>query len=118
MSDLLCICPSLVSNSLRALGIWNAWFAGFLIVAFRVYYLAMEGVGVGVGDLAKEILSEIWKKERIPIEEIQGRFNLTKETTKAIIEFLVKFGFVQLDKNNGHISLSETLRNFYDEMPE
>ncbi len=66
-------------------------------------------------DLSEQILSLISKKGVVTIEEIQARFNITEKTANMVIDFLVKFGFAEFDANNGHIGLTETLREFFDE---
>ena len=66
-------------------------------------------------DLAEEILYLISKKDKIEIGEIQDRFSLRRETVTRVIDFLVEFGFVQLDGSNRYITLSEACRRFFEE---
>ncbi len=68
-----------------------------------------------MSDLAEEILFLVGKRSKIGTGEIQDRLNLTKETTTTVINFLMEFGFVQLDENKRYITLSAPCRKFYEE---
>ncbi len=39
-----------------------------------------------------------------------------RKTATGIIDFLVKFGFADLDATKRYVSLAETLRTFFDEI--
>jgi len=66
--------------------------------------------------LAEEILSVLAKKGRIPITDVQHSFNVTKETARMAVDFLMKFGFVEVDESKGYIRLSEPCQRFFAEM--
>ncbi len=57
----------------------------------------------------------IVKKGRVNIEEIQDIFSLSKETTMEIIDFLVKFSFIQFDKSRRYVTLSKACKKFFAE---
>ncbi|MGH9923247.1 MAG: DeoR family transcriptional regulator [Nitrososphaerales archaeon] len=65
--------------------------------------------------LAEEILSVLAKKGRIATTDIQDSFNVTKETARMALDFLMKFGFVELDKSKKYILLSEPCQKFFAE---
>jgi len=71
-----------------------------------------------VSDLAEEILSLISKKGKLEIKEIQDRFCLTRETATGPINFLIEFGFAQLDESKRYIRLSEPCRKLIEEEEE
>lgn len=68
--------------------------------------------------LADEILAVLSKKGRIAIMDVPDRFNVTKETAKLAIEFLLKFGFVELDEVKGYMRLSEPCEKFFAEVKD
>lgn len=68
-----------------------------------------------LSNLAEEILSLIIKKGKVRISEIQSIFNLTNETTKLAVNFLVKFGFVRWDKRRRYVMLSSRYKRFLEE---
>jgi predicted transcriptional regulator len=65
--------------------------------------------------LVEEVLVLIWKESKIEVEKIQQTLNLTRETTSRVIDFLSKFGFVEIDESDGYIMVSEPCRKFFDE---
>lgn len=66
--------------------------------------------------LAEEILSVLAKKGRIEITDVQDSFNVTKETARMALDFLMKFGFIELDKSKEYIRLSEPCQKFFAEV--
>ena len=68
-----------------------------------------------MSELAEEMLYLISKKGKIEVREIQGRFNLTKESATTVIDFLAEFGFVQLDEGKRYVMLSEPCKRFFEE---
>jgi len=68
-----------------------------------------------LSNLAEEILSFVSKKGKIEAREIQERFNLTKETATTVINFLVEFGFAELDESKRYVRLSEPCKKFLEE---
>ena len=65
--------------------------------------------------LAEEILSILAKKGRIAITDVQDSFSVTKETARMAVNFLMKFGFVELDESKAYILLSEPCQRFFAE---
>ena len=63
--------------------------------------------------LAEEILSILSRKGRLAIVDVPNRFSVTKETARLAVDFLVKFGFVELDETEGYIRLSEPCEKFF-----
>lgn len=45
--------------------------------------------------------------------DVPNRFSVTKETARLAVDFLVKFGFVELDETEGYIRLSEPCEKFF-----
>lgn len=68
--------------------------------------------------LAEEILAVLSKKGRMVIMDVPSRFNVTKETAKLAVEFLLKFGFVELDEEKGYMRLSEPCVKFFAEVKD
>ncbi len=68
--------------------------------------------------LAEEILAVLSKKGRIAIIDVPDRFNVTKETAKLAVDFLLKFGFVEIDEGRGHMKLSEPCEKFFAEVKD
>lgn len=68
--------------------------------------------------LAEEILVVLSKKGRMAIMDVPDRFNVTKETAKLAVEFLLKFGFVELDEVKEHMRLSEPCEKFFAEVKD
>lgn len=66
-------------------------------------------------NLVEEILKLIWKECRIEVDKIQFTFNLTRETTSRIINFLLEFGFIEFYESNRYLGVSEPCRKFFDE---
>lgn len=65
--------------------------------------------------LVEEVLILVWKEYKIDVGNIQHTLNLTRETTSRVIDFLLKFGFVEIDESDGNIMVSEPCRKFFDE---
>lgn len=63
--------------------------------------------------LAEEILSVLSRKGRIAITDVPNSFTVTKETARLALDFLVKFGFVELDENERYIRLSKPCEKFF-----
>lgn len=63
--------------------------------------------------LAEEILSVLSRKGRIAITDVPNSFTVTKETARLALDFLVKFGFVELDENESYIRLSKPCEKFF-----
>ncbi len=68
-------------------------------------------------DLADEIISLISKKRRIKRNDIQDHLRISRETTDKIVDFLVKFGFAELDGLN-IVKPSKALKRFLADNPE
>ena len=68
-----------------------------------------------LNNLPEEILSLVSKKQKVEIREIKDRFNITSETAKSVIDFLVEFGFVQFDESKGYVMLSKSYKRFLEE---
>ncbi|MGH9933576.1 MAG: winged helix-turn-helix transcriptional regulator [Nitrososphaerales archaeon] len=65
--------------------------------------------------LADEILSLIAKKGQIAIRDVQDRLGISKQTANSVIDFLMKFGFVEFD-GEGFVKLSEPCKKFFVEI--
>ena len=76
----------------------------------------MWRVGAGLGSVAEEVLSLMYKKEKVRIEEIQSTLNLSKTTSYNVTSFLVQFGFVEMDETNTHFQLSKVYKKFLKEI--
>jgi DNA-binding IclR family transcriptional regulator len=68
--------------------------------------------------LAEEILAVLSKKRRMAIMDVPDRFNVTKETAKLAVDFLLKFGFVEMEDDDGQIKLSEPCAKFFAEIKD
>ncbi len=68
--------------------------------------------------LADEILSLIARKDQIEIADIQDRFGITKQTANSVIDFLVKFGFIEIDDSKRYVRLSEPCKKFFAEISD
>ena len=68
-----------------------------------------------MSDLAEEILYLIGKRGKIETREVQDRFNLSRETATSVVDFLVEFGFAELDQSKRYIRLSEPCKKFFEE---
>ena len=74
----------------------------------------------GLSDLVEEILSLIKKKalvkkkHKVEIRELKDKFNVSIETTKSVVDFLVEFGFVRLDESKRYIMLSTPYKRFLE----
>jgi predicted ArsR family transcriptional regulator len=66
--------------------------------------------------LAEEILAVLSKKGRMAIVDVPERFNVTKETARLAVDFLLKFGFVEIDDDEDQIKLSEPCEKFFAEI--
>jgi DNA-binding MarR family transcriptional regulator len=66
-------------------------------------------------NLIEQVLILIWKEPKIEIERIQRTFDLTRETTSRVTNFLLKFGFIEFDENNRYVRVSEPCKKFFDE---
>jgi predicted transcriptional regulator len=68
--------------------------------------------------LAEEILAVLSKKGRMAIMDVPDRFNVTKATAKLAVDFLFKFGFVEIDESKGYMKLSEPCEKFFAEVKD
>ena len=60
-------------------------------------------------------MSVLSKKGSMAIMDIPNRLNVTKETARLAVDFLVKFGFVELDDSESYVKLSEPCEKFFAE---
>jgi len=70
-------------------------------------------VASDVSTLAEVVLLRVVKERRVEIRDICDTFNVTKETTTSVIDFLVGFGFLRNDKKKKYLTLSEASREFF-----
>jgi len=63
----------------------------------------------------EEIITLVATRRTVPIEEVEKIFRLPKESTRSIIDFLVKFDFLRV-VNNRNLTLSESCSPFFEEM--
>ncbi len=67
--------------------------------------------------LADEVLSLIAKKGSIGLRDIQDRLGISKQTADSIVDFLVKFGFAEVDYEEC-IRLSELCKTLFAEIDD
>lgn len=67
-----------------------------------------------LSELAEETLSLIRKKRKMTIEEMEDSLNISSETANTIVDFLVRFGFAELDGAKRYVRLSEPCRRFFE----
>ncbi|MEM3097610.1 MAG: hypothetical protein QXU32_02715 [Nitrososphaerales archaeon] len=65
--------------------------------------------------MAEEIISMVMEKGEIAIGEIRNELNVTSETVVSEIDFLVRMGFLKLDKTKSYVRLSERCKKFLEE---
>lgn len=63
----------------------------------------------------EEIITLVATRRTVPIEEVEKIFRLPNESTRNIIDFLVKFDFLRV-VNNRSLTLSGSCSPFFEEM--
>jgi len=63
----------------------------------------------------EEIMTLIAIRHRVSVEDVERIFNLPNNSTRSIIDFLVKFDFVRLVEGK-YLVLSESCTPFFDEI--
>ena len=63
----------------------------------------------------EEIITLVATRRTIPIEEVERIFTLPNQSTRNIIDFLVKFDFLRI-VNDRNLTLSESCSPFFEEM--
>lgn len=63
----------------------------------------------------EEIMTLIAIRHRVSVEDVEQIFNLPNNSTRNIIDFLVKFDFVRLVEGK-YLVLSESCTPFFDEI--
>lgn len=63
----------------------------------------------------EEIMTLIAIRHRVSVEDVERIFNLPNNSTRNIIDFLVKFDFVRLVEGK-YLVLSESCTPFFDEI--
>ena len=63
----------------------------------------------------EEIITLVATRRTVPIKEVEKIFRLPNESTRNIIDFLVKFDFLRV-VNNRSLTLSESCSPFFEEM--
>ncbi len=68
--------------------------------------------------LAEEVLSLVSIEGKIELREIQNRLNLKMETVTTVIDFLVEFGFAELDESNRYVRLTGLYKQFLENLKQ
>jgi hypothetical protein len=63
----------------------------------------------------EEVISLIASRRRIAINDVEEIFNLPNNSTRSIIDFLLKFEFIKM-VDGRYLVLSETCSPFFDEI--
>jgi hypothetical protein len=60
-------------------------------------------------------LTIVWNSGIADLEQLYNLLELDKEFTRTWVDFLVKFGFLQLDKTAGQVILSSSMKELLEE---
>ena len=63
----------------------------------------------------EEVISLIASRRRIAINDVEEIFKLPNNSTRSIIDFLLKFEFIKMEDGR-YLVLSETCSPFFDEI--
>jgi len=63
----------------------------------------------------EEVISLIASRRRIAVNDVEEIFNLPNNSTRSIIDFLLKFEFIKMEDGR-YLVLSETCSPFFDEI--
>jgi predicted transcriptional regulator of viral defense system len=63
----------------------------------------------------EDVISLIASRRRIAINDVEEIFNLPNNSTRSIIDFLLKFEFIKM-VDGRYLVLSETCSPFFDEI--
>jgi hypothetical protein len=63
----------------------------------------------------EEVISLIASRRRIAINDVEEIFNFPNNSTRSIINFLLKFEFIKMEDDR-YLVLSETCSPFFDEI--
>ena len=63
----------------------------------------------------EEVITLIASRRRIAISDVEEIFNLPKDSTRSIIDFLLKFDFIKI-VDGRYLVLSDACSPFFDEI--
>ncbi len=63
----------------------------------------------------EEIITLVAKRGRIAIDDVEQIFNLPNDSTRNIIDFLLRFDFIKIEEGR-YLVLSETCMPFFEEI--
>lgn len=81
----------------------------------NVYLLQLYAKNRVANQLIDDTIMLIARKGKVSAREIQRNFDISRDLTNKVIEFLTKFGIAQVDKKDNAIRITNTYRLFLEE---